>query len=353
MRRARRTAAGIGATHPHLDRQTGCLDDIRGPLIITPTANNTFSVAREMLLEEYLRNVVPAEMPASFHPQALRAQAIIARTYALIELGRHADEGADVCNGVHCQVFCADDKRTAVADGAVTATRGLVLMYGDQLAEAYYSADCGGATDDAGALWGPAFSRPYLTGIVDSPDGKLPPEPVIQGLLDAKDPYCKEANSWHWTKSFTAAEVDALVSKNLPLVLGDATLQLTAVTGLTVEERTPNGRVAHLRVDGMDANGNAESFVVNGDLVRWLFGSGKPGPDGLWSTLFDLTTSKDEAGHITLYTFRGAGRGHGIGLCQWGANGRAQAGQTFRQILHAYYPGTRLSDEAGKKKGEG
>ncbi len=316
-----------------------------GTLIITPTAANTFSLAREMLLEDYLRNVVPAEMPASFHPQALRAQAIIARTYALMEMGRFADEGADVCSDQRSQMFLPDAKRTAVADNAVTETRGLVLYYGDQLAEPYYHADCGGVTDDAGLLWGPERARPYLAGIVDAPAGKLPPEPMIQGLLSAKDPYCTGANAQHWTRSFTAAEVDALVSQNLPAVTGDATDQLSKVTALSIEERTPHGRVAHLRVTGADANGNEASFVVNGDAVRWLFGHGKPGADGLWSTLFELTVNKDAAGQITGYTFTGAGRGHGIGLCQWGANGRAKAGQTFREIIHAYYPGTQLSDE--------
>ena len=305
-----------------------------------------------MLLEEYLRNVVPAEMPASFHPQALRAQAIIARTYALIELGRHADEGADVCSDQRSQMFLPDEKRTAITDKAVAETRGLVLCYGDQLAEPYYHADCGGVTDDAGLLWGPGRARPYLTGIVDAPAGKLPPEPMIQGLLAAKDPYCTGANAQHWTKSFTTAEVDTLVCGNLPAVTGDATVQMSKVTALNIEERTPHGRIAHLRVTGSDAKGNETSVVVYGDQVRWLFGHGKPGADGLWSTLCELTVNKDETGQVTGYTFTGAGRGHGIGLCQWGANGRAKAGQSFREIIHAYYPGTQLSDEKTAQRGE-
>ncbi len=279
-----------------------------GALDITPTAGNTFCVAREMLLEDYLRNVVPGEMPATFHPQALRAQAIIARTYALNELGRFADEGADVCSDQRSQMFLPDAKRTAVADEAVAETRGLVLYYGGQLAEPYYHADCGGVTDDAGLLWGPERTRPYLTGIVDTPAGKLPPEPMIQGLLSAKDPYCTGASAQHWSVTFPAADVDALVSKNLPLVTGDATLQLSKVTALNIEARTPHGRVARLRVTGADAKGNEMSVFVIGDQVRWLFGHGKPGPDGLWSTLFDLSVNKDDTGQLTGYTFTGAGR---------------------------------------------
>lgn len=316
------------------------------PLIITPTPNVDFSVARELPLEEYLRNVVPSEMPASFHPQALAAQAVIARTYALCKLGRHAEDGADVCDNVHCQMFIgADSKRAAATDKAVADTRGVVLLYGDKLAELYYHANCGGVTDDAGLLWGPEYARPYLAGVCDLACGKIPAEPTITGVLAATDCYCKGSNSAHWTRNFTPAEVDALAAKTLPIVTNDANAKVAHVTNLAVEERTPNGRVADLRVEGVDAQGNAVSFVVYGDQVRWLFGTGSAGPDGLWSTLFDLTVARDADGKVTGYTFHGAGRGHGIGLCQWGADGRAKAGQSYRDILNAYYPGTRLSEE--------
>ena len=312
-----------------------------GPLIITPTADRTFSVVRQMPLEEYLRNVVPAEMPASFQPQALRAQAIIARTYALAKLGRHADEGADVCSIEHCQMFAPDSKRTAATDAAVADTRGEVLMCGNKLAQPYYHSNCGGVTDDAGLLWGPEYAQPYLCGTSDLPNGKCPA--AVDGVLAADDPYCKGANSLHWMKSFSATEVDALVEKNLPIVQRDPSAQIHTVTNLAVEERTPHGRVARLRVEGLDAHGNQVSYAVFGDQVRWLFGTGNPGPGGLFSTLFDLTITKGDGGKPTGYTFHGAGRGHGIGLCQWGADGRAKCGQTYRQILCAYYPGTRLS----------
>jgi len=310
------------------------------PVVIVPTGNGNFSVTREIKLEDYLRNVMPAEMPNTFHPQALLAQAVIARTYALIKLGRHAADGADVCAADHCQVYGSNGNRARETDKAIADTRGLVLMAGAKLAEPYYSACCGGVTDDGGLLWGPEYSRPYLMGVPDMPSKSVPAKLTIDSILDAGDAYCKAASASRWTRQFTAAQVNALVANNLPAVTNDPAAQIHTVTNMIVEERTPNGRIASLRVEGDGA-----SILVYGDAVRWLFGTGKPGADGLWSALFDLTITRDAGGAITGYTFRGAGRGHGIGLCQWGANGRAKAGQTFRQILRAYYPGTRLSDE--------
>ena len=307
------------------------------PVVIVPVSGS-FSVTREILLDDYLRNVVPGEMPNSFHRQALLAQAIIARTYALIKLGRHAGEGADVCATVHCQVY--GSQRTKETDKAISDTRGLVLMAGEKLAEPYYSACCGGVTDDAGLLWGPEYDRPYLQGVPDMPSKNVPGQLTIDSVLDADDAYCQGTRASRWTREFTAGEVNALVAKNLPIVANDSAAQIRTVTNMSVEERTPNGRIASLRVEG-----NGASILVYGDAVRWLFGNGKPGANGLWSTLFDMTVTRDAAGAITGYTFSGAGRGHGIGLCQWGAQGRAKAGQTCRQILRAYYPGTRLSDE--------
>ncbi|MHB9133289.1 MAG: SpoIID/LytB domain-containing protein [Armatimonadota bacterium] len=309
-----------------------------GPLIITMAADGAFSITREILLEEYLRYVVAGEMPESFHPQALYAQAIIARTYTLAKLGKHAAYGADLCAVVDCQAFGSTTK--VKTDEAVKATRGLILLSGDNPAVPYYHANCGGITDDAGYLWGPEYARPYLTGVQDFVSKKAPAELTIGKILAASDAYCKRSNSTKWTKQFTPAQVDALVSANLSKVTGDPTAKIQHVTNMTVEERTLHGRVASLRVEG-----DGMSILVYGDQVRWLFGCGSPGADGLWSTLFDLTVAKNPAGAITGYALRGAGRGHGIGLCQWGADGRAKAGHDFRTILHAYYPGTRLSDE--------
>jgi SpoIID/LytB domain protein len=310
------------------------------PIIITSLPDGTFSAALELPLEEYLRDVLPAEVVPSFHPQMMRAQAVVARTYALCKLGRHADEGADVCAGVHCQAYGPTGKRIPATEDAVKTTKGLIVLYRDKLSEPYYSSCCGGITDDAGYVWGPEYARPYLIGILDFPSKKAAEDVIITDVLAVKDAYCAQSKSFHWERRYTAAEVDALVAKNLPIVTCDPTVKLKAVRNLVIEERTPYGRVSTLRVEGDGA-----SILVYGDAARWLFGSGVPGGDGLWSALFDITVTRAKDGKPAAYLIRGAGRGHGIGLCQWGAEGRARVGHTFRQILHAYYPGIRLSDE--------
>ena len=237
--------------------------------------------------------------------------------------------------------MCGPDTKVSPAtDDAVKATSGIILLLGGKLIEPYYHATCGGTTDDAGSLWGPEHARSYLTGASDLAHGKTDKPLAIADLLAAKDSYCRDAPNSRWVKKFSADEVNALVGKNLPVVTNDPTAQIRHVSKLAIEERTAWGRVSSLRVEGDGA-----SILVYGDKIRWLFGTGNPGPNGLWSTLFDLTVIHDDTGAITGYTFHGAGRGHGLGLCQWGADGRARAGQSCRDILRAYYPGTKLSSE--------
>jgi stage II sporulation protein D len=104
-----------------------------------------------------------------------------------------------------------------------------------------------------------------------------------------------------------------------------------------IEPRT--GRAEWLKV--RTANG---TYQVRGDSIRWLFGNGRPGPAGLRSTAFELSVKTDAGGQPQAFVFRGKGHGHGIGLCQWGARGRAMAGQSAEEILAAYYLGTSVVD---------
>ncbi len=313
---------------------------LNGPVCITALPDGTFSAAVELPLEDYLRDVLPGEVVPTFHPQMMRAQAVVARTYALCKLGRHADEGADVCAFVHCQAFSFANRRTKLTEDAVAASKGLIVLYRDKLTEPYYSSCCGGITDDAGYVWGPEYARPYLTGVPDFGTKKPAEAITLAEVMGVKTAYCAASKNYRWERRYTAADVDALVAKNLPIVTGDLKVKLRKVSNLVIEERTTYGRVSTLRVEG-----DGSSVLVYGDAARWLFGNGLPGADGLWSALFDITITRDKAGAPVSYLIRGGGRGHGIGLCQWGAEGRARAGHTFRQILHAYYPDTRISDE--------
>jgi stage II sporulation protein D len=141
-----------------------------------------------------------------------------------------------------------------------------------------------------------------------------------------------------WTQQFTYAQAQRLVFRNLPLVLGNPRLSPGRLRALRVSTRS-GARVQWLEV--VTTTGTYQCF---GDSARWLFGTGRAGPSGLRSTRFSLRTVTDRAGLPRSFVFSGAGHGHGIGLCQWGARGRALAGQSAEEMLAAYYPGAVVTD---------
>jgi stage II sporulation protein D len=271
-------------------------------------------------LESYLAGVVAAEMPSSFPLEAMKAQAIAARTYTLFHLGDHASQGADLCGEVHCQAFHGVPSPDSKAYRAAQETAGEVLVYRGVLLDAQYSAACSGHTV---AAW-------------DTRQGKL--LPYLCGASDRGEEgaYCAQGHNVNWTKRFTSAEAQHLISRNLKIVLGDPTLAPGKLLSLRLAARAGN------RVRWFEVKTTTGTYRVLGDSVRWLFGTGLPGPSGLRSTRFDLKVRADKRGRPQSYLFTGAGHGHAIGMCQWGARGRALAGQTAVEILEAYYPGAEV-----------
>jgi stage II sporulation protein D len=278
------------------------------------------SVVKEISLEDYVAGVVAAETPSSFPLEAMKAQAIAARTYTLFHLGDHTSEGADLCSEVHCQAFHGLPAEDSRAYRAVRETAGQVLVYGGLLLDAQYSAACSGHTV---AAW-------------DTRQGKL--LPYLCGADDRGEDgaYCAQGHDVMWSKRFSYAEAQRLVSRNLKTVLGDQTLVPGKLLSLRIAERAGN------RVHWFEVKTTTGTYRLLGDAVRWLFGTGLPGPSGLRSTRFDLKVLTDRKGYPRAFLFTGAGHGHGIGMCQWGARGRALAGQTALEILETYYPGAEV-----------
>jgi stage II sporulation protein D len=274
-------------------------------------------------LEDYLAGVVAAEVPRSFAVEAMRAQAIAARTYTLSHLGDHAGQGADLCAQVHCQVYAGLPPAGSRASQAVRDTAGEVLVWNGLLVDALYHSACGGST---AAAWDVRQSKllPYLTGGSDS-DG--------YGSC-----YCGEDRDLHWTVSFTRQQAERLIAANLGTVLGRPGLAPGRLKSMRVAARRGT------RAEWLEIVTSKGSYRVRGDSIRWLFGSGSPGPAGLKSIAFTLSTNTDRRGQPRAFVFQGAGHGHGIGLCQWGAKGRAENGQTAQEILAAYYPGAEIVD---------
>ena len=281
-------------------------------------------VVESVALETYVAGVVSSEMPRRFPLEAMKAQAIAARTYALYHLGAHAGDDADLCGSVHCQAYAGQAPADSTAARAARETAGQVLAYNDLLVDALYSSACGGQTATA---WEARQGKllPYLIGEPDSDGGDKP--------------FCSHDHDVSWSRRYSYWEADRLVRANLAKVIHDPGAKPGKLSDLqsVVEPRT--GRAEWLKV--RTANG---TYQVRGDSIRWLFGNGRPGPAGLWSTAFELSVKTDAGGQPQAFVFRGKGHGHGIGLCQWGARSRAMAGQSAEEILAAYYLGTSVVD---------
>ena len=253
-----------------------------------------------MELEAYVRGVVLAEMPASFEEEALKAQAIVARTYALKrqEEGNKHPEGAVCTEPVCCQAYISDKAYLMEGRGdraciekvqdAVEDTRGLVLTYQGELIEATYFSCSGGRTEDAAAVWG--TDVPYLQA-VDSPGEE-------------------KANAYSGKLYFTAAEFAAALGRTLA---GTPSGWLGKVT------YTDGGGVQTMYIGGI---------CYEGTRLRKLL--------GLNSTIFTMTASDSGI------TVEMLGHGHRVGMSQYGADAMAVRGNTCGEILAYYYQGTRI-----------
>ena len=298
----------------------------RGALDISLTSSG-LQVVEHLDLESYIAGVVAAEMPASFPLEAMKAQAIAARTYALHHLGGHAQDDADICGRVHCQAYAGGTDSASTAARATRETAGQVLSWNGLLVDALYHSACGGSTAPA---WEVRQGKllPYLRGVRDAPSDS-----------PFAEPYCGRDHNLAWTRRFSHGEAEGLISSNLGHVLGQRGLAPGRLKSLHAVPSSRGSRIAWL--DVLTAKG---AYRVRGDAIRWLFGTGYPAPGGLRSTAFELTVTTDSRGQPTTFIFQGVGHGHGLGLCQWGARGRALEGQTATDILAAYYPGAIVTD---------
>jgi stage II sporulation protein D len=295
----------------------------RGDLLVSRGADGLPLVVNRVGLEDYLRGVVAVEMgsrPRS-DSAALQAQAIASRSYAILRMTDRPD--FDLRATVADQAYGGVDAENANASAAVTATRGLVLRYQGRIVNAMYSSTCGGMTAEPKEIWR-SNDVPYLQRVSDQ----------IGGGTTARY-YCDAAPRYRWTRTFTAPQLDAALAQYLSTYASVPPAGPGPARHVSVTSTTPSGRVAVLEVETQRGE-----FSVRGDDIRWVLRS--PGGDILNSTYFSVEPEYDRDGVITRVTFRGRGYGHGVGMCQWGAIGRARAGQSYRTILGTYYPGTTI-----------
>lgn len=284
-------------------------------------------------LEDYVAGVLKGEMPASFPRAALEAQAVAARSYALARLGVHAEDGFDLCAEVDCQVYRGRDAAAPQHREAARATAGQVLVYSGTIVRAYFSSDCGGATDAGTNVWWNCL-LPYMEPVSDGPAANLDLETdaAVRDHLARRDDFCRGGPRHRWKTTLSRAQVQAALDRNLAKMLRQPGLTVGRLIDLRVGARSPSGRVQALVITT-----STGEYTIHRNRIRWLFGDGGPSAGSLPSTRFVIDRVTDADGAPRAFVFRGGGHGHGLGLCQWGARGRALAGQSAREILAAYY----------------
>jgi stage II sporulation protein D len=272
-------------------------------------------------MEAYLQGVVSAEMGRRnlAEHEALRAQAVVSRTYAHRNLRRWAAQGFDLYASVSDQVYGGLSAETPEGVEAVTSTRGRVLTYQGLPIDAFFYSTCGGHTAEGTEVFR-AASRPYLRSIAD--------------VAEDGTPYCSISPRYRWREEWTGEALLGTLRRTLPTISGTPVEQVRAVNDIRVAYRTASGRVGRLAI----ALTHGE-VRVEGPQVRAALRT--PSGELLRSSAFTLTVT-GAGRHVTRLVADGGGAGHGVGLCQWGAVGRSRAGHDFQRILAAYYPGATL-----------
>jgi stage II sporulation protein D len=286
-------------------------------------------------MEEYLRSVVPAEAIASWPIEALKAQAVAARTYAAI----YVAAVGHICTTSACQNW-NPALRHARTDEAIAATSGELLTYSGQMIWSEYSSSCGGQTDSRGTQF------PYLQPVRCAPErgaldlsSEAAAAPFWGGQPTA---YCSSASGntrFRYSASRTRAELEAAIDQQLPSVTTVSPRyqrgQLGALLDLVVSVRAFSGRITALRIVGTGGQWEmtGESAIVS--LINPIVSSSTA-----VTAKAVLTAERDGSGALVRVRGTGGGWGHGRGMCQWGARGQADAGRSYQQILAHYYSGT-------------
>jgi SpoIID/LytB domain protein len=311
-----------------------------GRIYVAVDRSGKLTVANAVPLDRLLAGIVPSEIYADSPDGALRAQAVTARGELMAKIGhRHLLDPFLVCAEQHCQVYGGLGRERPRSTAAVQVTRGEVLFRPRTatLVGSVYHAACGGFTEDNEVAW-PAQPDAQLRGHLDADVAAHPElgrfaaglrtEPLLrQWLAVSPAAYCSTGRftrpgQMRWTTTLEAAEVDRMVNT-----------------------RHPVGRVLDIEPDGRGASGRLQALSIRGSrgtarverefAIRQLFGN-------LKSAAFVVDIDRAPNGNPLRFTFRGAGWGHGVGMCQTGAMSMAERGMNYRQILSHYFPGAEL-----------
>jgi stage II sporulation protein D len=295
----------------------------RGEVLIFAAGGGRVSVVNVVDVESYLRSVVPAEIggAAGDRLEAVKAQAVAARSYTLAHLQRWRDRGFDLLATVEDQVYEGIPGERADVDEALRETSGVVALHEGRPIEAFYCSTCGGTTAGADEVWGRP-PRDYLAVRADR-------------AHSGSQPFCSASPYFRWTETWDGPALEKILRTTLPRVLGVKEKGWGRLRGLTLAKRSESDRAEEVKIEFEHA-----SFTVGRDAVRWVLRRTKGG--GLRSALIRKITVERAGGRVQRVKVEGGGFGHGVGMCQFGALGMARAGYDYPTILHHYYPGVRL-----------
>ncbi|MBM3287535.1 MAG: SpoIID/LytB domain-containing protein [Candidatus Eisenbacteria bacterium] len=297
----------------------------RGEAIVYAAGGGRLSVVNVIDLESYLRGVLPAEIGDGGAKgfEAVKAQAVAARSYTLAHLNRWRARGFDLLPTVEDQVYLGIAGERKATDRALRETCGVLAHHDGHPIEAYYSSTCGGMTASLEDVWG------------------RPPRPYLKARRDARrkgeESFCAASRYYRWSEEWEGADLERILKGTLPGATGEKNPQgWGRLKEIALEDKSRSFRVAALRV-----RFEKKSFTLKGDRVRWIFR--RAGGGGLPSALIFKIEVRKSKGRVAKVVFHGGGYGHGVGLCQMGALGMAAEGADYRQILRFYYPGVRLA----------
>ncbi len=290
-------------------------------------------------LESYTHGLLSAEMPIGSPLEALKAQSVVARSEALYmkQTGyRHRKEGYDLCDEQHCQVYSGVGAESERSRSVVNATSARVLAFRGRIAHGIYSSNCGGHTQAGADIHGWGHVE-YWLGVRDAPAGapEYPRSPwaLRWWLRQRPAAFCMPTRSgyvhgahYRWSRVVPASELQEKMNRQLKIG------KLLRIQPL---RRARSGHVNSVLVVGS----KRKVTVQHETKIRHLLGLGSQR-----STLFTLETEPGAEGRPESFVFYGAGWGHGVGMCQSGAMGRAEQGQSYVDILRAYYPSTELGN---------
>lgn len=355
----------------------------RGIIEVSTTNEQTgLFIVNEVGLDEYLYSVVPSEMPVTFGLEALKAQALAARGYAVVGVlsGGYVRTGAHMEDGVMSQVY-GNVVENELATLAVDSTSGLVPTVDGGIIDARFYSTSSGFTANHSEVWSsgsefPGADIPYLksqpqtTEVITLPDEEAVRAFLKRTDLDAPD---KDAPYFRWSVTFSRAELEAVLVNNLPERLAaqptfvtklDGGASLGTLTDIRVVRRGAGGNIMQLELVGSDARYSITKeynvrtilrptqYLRANPAIRLRLGTGATVYNlGILPSAFAaLDIARDLHGNIMQVTIFGGGNGHGVGLSQTGARGLAQRGYGYKDILQHYYPGVEITELEGLQR---